>query len=71
MISCVRVFAAGMLLEMDNSELLHMLDTPESLKSKVEEAVTVLKEHQRKELVAVVAGVVPSLPAIPIPSETA
>lgn len=67
----MRVFATGMLLEMDNSELLHMLDTPESLKSKVEEAVTVLKEHQRKELVAVVAGVVPSLPAIPIPSETA
>lgn len=33
----------GMLLEMDNSELLHMLEVPESLKSKVEEAVTVLR----------------------------
>ena len=58
---------------MDNSELLHMLDTPESLKSKVEEAVTVLKEHQRKELVAAAAvgGAVATPPAIPIPSETA
>ena len=39
----------GMLLEMDNSELLHMLEVPESLKSKVEEAVTVLRDHQTKE----------------------
>lgn len=38
-----------MLLEMDNSELLHMLEVPESLKSKVEEAVTVLRDHQMKE----------------------
>lgn len=38
-----------MLLEMDNSELLHMLEVPESLKSKVEEAVTVLRDHQIKE----------------------
>lgn len=36
----------GMLLEMDNSELLHMLEVPESLKSKVEEAVAVLNDHQ-------------------------
>ena len=34
---------------MDNSELLHMLEVPESLKSKVEEAVTVLRDHQMKE----------------------
>ncbi|XP_047956164.1 polyadenylate-binding protein 7-like [Salvia hispanica] len=33
----------GMLLEMDNSELLVLLDTPESLAAKVEEAVQVLK----------------------------
>ena len=39
----------GMLLEMDNSELLHMLEVPESLNSKVEEAVNVLREHQRQE----------------------
>ena len=38
-----------MLLEMDNSELLHMLEVPESLKSKVEEAVNVLRDHQLKE----------------------
>jgi polyadenylate-binding protein len=35
----------GMLLEMDNSELLHLLESPEALDSKVEEAVTVLKQH--------------------------
>ena len=37
-----------MLLEMDNSELLHMLEVPESLKAKVDEAVNVLQEHQSK-----------------------
>uniref|UniRef100_A0AAY4CX75 Polyadenylate-binding protein n=1 Tax=Denticeps clupeoides TaxID=299321 RepID=A0AAY4CX75_9TELE len=40
----------GMLLEIDNSELLHMLESPESLQSKVEEAVAVLQAHQAKEL---------------------
>ncbi|XP_065103597.1 polyadenylate-binding protein 1-A-like [Paramisgurnus dabryanus] len=40
----------GMLLEIDNSELLHMLESPESLNSKVEEAVVVLQAHQAKEL---------------------
>uniref|UniRef100_A0A2K6ESY4 Polyadenylate-binding protein n=1 Tax=Propithecus coquereli TaxID=379532 RepID=A0A2K6ESY4_PROCO len=39
----------GMLLEIDNSELLHMLESPESLHFKVEEAVTVLQAHQAKE----------------------
>jgi len=39
----------GMLLEIDNSELLHMLDSKESLKAKVEEAVAVLQAHQAKE----------------------
>uniref|UniRef100_A0A673MWJ4 Polyadenylate-binding protein n=1 Tax=Sinocyclocheilus rhinocerous TaxID=307959 RepID=A0A673MWJ4_9TELE len=42
----------GMLLEIDNSELLHMLESPESLHSKVEEAVAVLQAHQAKELSA-------------------
>uniref|UniRef100_A0A4W4DWS3 PABC domain-containing protein n=1 Tax=Electrophorus electricus TaxID=8005 RepID=A0A4W4DWS3_ELEEL len=39
----------GMLLEIDNSELLHMLESPESLHAKVEEAVAVLQAHQAKE----------------------
>ncbi|XP_064229523.1 polyadenylate-binding protein 1-like isoform X2 [Aotus nancymaae] len=39
----------GMLLEMDNSELLYMLESPESLRSKVDEAVAVLQAHQAKE----------------------
>ncbi|NXF83770.1 EPAB protein, partial [Sclerurus mexicanus] len=36
----------GMLLEIDNSELLLLLESPESLHSKMEEAVTVLRAHQ-------------------------
>uniref|UniRef100_A0A673LEK8 Polyadenylate-binding protein n=1 Tax=Sinocyclocheilus rhinocerous TaxID=307959 RepID=A0A673LEK8_9TELE len=39
----------GMLLEIDNSELLHMLESHESLRSKVEEAVAVLQAHQAKK----------------------
>jgi len=35
----------GMLLEMDHSELLHLLESPEALDSKVNEAVDVLKQH--------------------------
>jgi len=42
----------GMLLEIDNSELLHMLESQESLKLKVEEAVAVLQAHQAKEQAA-------------------
>ncbi|KAG5672844.1 hypothetical protein PVAND_002933 [Polypedilum vanderplanki] len=42
----------GMLLEIDNSELLHMLEHNESLKSKVEEAVAVLHVHQQKQTTA-------------------
>lgn len=44
----------GMLLEIDNSELLHMLESRESLKAKVEEAVAVLHAHQAKEAASVV-----------------
>jgi len=36
----------GMLLEIDNSELVHMLEHKESLTSKVEEAVAVLQAHK-------------------------
>uniref|UniRef100_A0A4X2K9R9 Polyadenylate-binding protein n=1 Tax=Vombatus ursinus TaxID=29139 RepID=A0A4X2K9R9_VOMUR len=39
----------GMLLEIDKSELLHMLESPEFLRSKVDEAVAVLWAYQAKE----------------------
>merc|ERR1712147_435250 len=38
----------GMLLEIDNSELVHMLEHNEALKGKVDEAVAVLQAHQSK-----------------------
>lgn len=38
----------GMLLEMDNSELLLLLESPESLAAKVGEAVQVLKISKTK-----------------------
>lgn len=39
----------GMLLEIDNTDLLHMLEDRESLKAKVDEAVAVLQAHQAKQ----------------------
>jgi len=44
----------GMLLEIDNSELLHMLEHNESLKAKVDEAVAVLQAHHAKEMAAAI-----------------
>merc|ERR1711956_169686 len=38
----------GMLLEIDNSESVHMLEHQESLKAKVEEAVVVLQAHKQQ-----------------------
>ncbi|XP_006839324.1 PREDICTED: polyadenylate-binding protein 1-like isoform X1 [Chrysochloris asiatica] len=53
LINCVHPHLAtkitGMLLEIDNSELLLMLESPESLRAKVDEAVTVLQAHQATE----------------------
>lgn len=36
----------GMLLEMDQTEVLHLLESPEALKAKVSEAMDVLKNVQ-------------------------
>ena len=37
-----------MLLEIDNSELLHMLECREALDAKTQEAVSVLKAHNAR-----------------------
>ncbi|XP_075384823.1 polyadenylate-binding protein 1-like [Tenrec ecaudatus] len=53
LISCVHPELAGkitgMLLEIDNSELLLLLESPESLSAKIQEALTVLQAHQATE----------------------
>ena len=38
----------GMLLEMDQTEVLHLLESPEALKAKVNEAMEVLRTVQQQ-----------------------
>lgn len=51
----------GMLLEIDNSELLNMLESRDLLSAKVDEAVQVLQAHQAKEAAAAAAAGVPAI----------
>lgn len=43
----------GMLLEIDTSELLHMIEDQESLRAKIEEAIAVLQAHSAKKVAIV------------------
>ncbi|XP_052011713.1 polyadenylate-binding protein 1-like [Apodemus sylvaticus] len=54
----------GMLLEIDNSEPLHMLESPESLYSRTEEAVAILQANQAKEAAQRAVGSTSGVPIV-------
>ena len=56
------------LLDMDNSELLHMLEVPESLKAKVEEVVAMLQDQIKERSVGSAAAAAAA--AIQVPTNT-
>ncbi|XP_068753149.1 uncharacterized protein [Montipora capricornis] len=57
----------GMLLETDNAELLDMLESPEALAAKTQEAVSVLRMHRQIEIEA--QRLTPSMLASVLPEE--
>ena len=57
----------GMLLELDNAELLDMLESPEALAAKTREAVSVLRMHRQIEIEA--QRLTPSMLASVLPEE--